>query len=137
MAFARIQITGLRELQRALKEMDANLPRKIRVALNKASELVISWAQPRVPKKTGKARASLKTRSSQRAARIAAGGTRAPWFPWLDFGGEVGRNKATKREFIKVGRYIYKAAELKRDETTEVMAKALTELATEAGFEVT
>lgn len=137
MAFARIQIGGLRELQRALKEMDATLPRGIRVALNKSSQLVIDYAAPKVPKKTGKARASLKVRSSQRAARVAAGGTRAPWFPWLDFGGAVGRNDSTKREFIKTGRYIYPGLDANRDEITEVMVEALTELATNAGLEVT
>lgn len=137
MAFARIQITGIRELQRALKEMDATLPRKIRIALNQASELVISWAQPRVPKKSGRAAGSMKVRSSQRQARIAAGGQRAPWYPWLDYGGEVGRGGATKRQFIKTGRYIYPALDHKSDEITAAMATALTELATDAGLEVT
>lgn len=137
MSFGRIEVTGLKEFQRALKEMDTGLPKKIRVALNTASELLISWAKPRVPRKTGKAAGSLKVRSSQRTARVAAGGQRAPWFPWLDFGGAVGRNDATKREFIKTGRYIYPGLEHNRDEITEQMAKALTDLAREVGLEVT
>lgn len=135
--FARIEINGLRELQQALKQMDVALPKKIRVALNEASELVISYAKPKVPTRTGKARASLKVRSSQRAARVAAGGTRAAWYPWLDFGGAVGRNDATKRPFIKEGRYIYPGVRAKNDEITQAMVRALSELATEAGLEVT
>jgi len=133
-----IRITGLRELQKALKDMDANLPKKIRVALNQSAELVIDYAGPRVPSKTGRARASLKVRSSQRAARIASGGTKAPYYPWLDFGGE-GRRKGrpAARPFLKEGRYIYPGLAKNKDEITEAMSTALTELAREAGLEVT
>lgn len=137
MAFARIEITGLREFQRALKEMDAGLPKLIRVALNEASGLVISYARPRIPKKSGKAAGSLKVRSSQRQARIAAGGTRAPWYPWLDYGGAVGIGGSVKREFRKEGRYIYPGLRENQDEITAAMEKALTELARTAGLEVT
>jgi hypothetical protein len=136
-AFARIEITGLREFQRALKEMDAGLPKLIRVALNEASGLVISYARPRIPKKSGKAAGSLKVRSSQRQARIAAGGTRAPWYPWLDYGGAVGIGGSVKREFRKEGRYIYPGLRENQDEITAAMEKALTELARTAGLEVT
>jgi hypothetical protein len=136
-AFARIDIVGLKELQKSLRDMDANLPKKIRIALNSASELVISYAKPKIPHKTGRAAGSLKVRSSQRAARIAAGGNRAPWCPWLDSGGAVGRHDSVKRPFLKTGRYIYPGLEHNREEITDVMGKALTALATEAGFEVT
>jgi hypothetical protein len=34
----KIQITGLRELQAALKRTDATLPKQLRIALNKASD---------------------------------------------------------------------------------------------------
>lgn len=135
--FARIEITGLRELQKALRDMDAKLPRKIRIALNQAAELVIGYARPRMPSKSGRARGSIKVRSSQRAARVAAGGARAPYEPWLDFGGAVGRKDATKRPFLKEGRYIYPGLRANRDEITQKMSEALTELAREAGFEVT
>lgn len=134
----KIQITGLREFQRALKQMDADLPKQLRVALNEASGLVIDYAQPRMPSVTGRARASLKARSSQRAARVGMGGRRAPYAPWLDFGGE-GRKKGrpAPRTFIKEGRYVYAGLRVKRDEITQVMAAALTQLATGAGLQVT
>lgn len=137
MAIGRIQISGLKELQKQLRDMDVALPRKIRVALNSASQLVIDWGKPRVARRTGRAAGSMKVRSSQRTARVATGGARAPYMPWLDFGGAVGRDDATKREFIKIGRYVYPALEHQRDEITQQMAKALTELATEVGLEVT
>ncbi len=138
MSGEKIQIAGLREFQKALRDMDSSLPKMIRLALNEASELVLDYAQPRFPRKTGKAAGSLKARSSQREARIALGGKRAPYAPWLDFGGE-GRVKGRPpaRPYITGGRYVYKGLAVRRDEVTEVMSRALTQLATEAGLEVT
>lgn len=134
---AKIQVTGLREFQRQLRDMDAGLPKQLRLALNEAAQEIIDYAQPRIPRRTGRAAASLKARSSQRVARIGVGGRRAPYYPWLDFGGE-GRVKGrpVKREFIKSGRYVYKGLEVRRDRVTEIMSAALTQLARDAGLEV-
>lgn len=134
---AKIEVTGLRDFQRQLKAMDAGLPKQLRLALNEAAKVVIDYAQPRIPSRTGRAAASLKARSSQRQARIGVGGNRAPYYPWLDFGGE-GRVKGrpAARPFIKSGRYVYKGLEVKRDRVTEIMSAALTQLAKDAGLEV-
>jgi hypothetical protein len=134
---ARIEITGLREFQRSLKAMEAGLPKQLRLALNEASQAVIDYAQPRMPHDTGAAAASLKARSSQREARIALGGRKAPYAPWLDFGGQ-GRvhGRPPKRDFIRGGRYVYKGLEVRHAEVTEIMSRALARLATEAGLEV-
>lgn len=137
MARAYVEISGLKELRAQLKQADADLPKQIRVALNKSSQLVIDYAQPRVPKRSGRAAGSLKVRSSQTQARIAAGGARAPYYPWLDFGGKVGIGKSVDRPFYTEGRYIYPGLRHNRDQITQVMADALTELARGAGFEVT
>ncbi len=134
---AKIQVTGLREFQKALRDMDKDLPRQLRVALNEASGLVVGYAQPRFPRVSGRAAASLKARSSQREARVALGGARARYAPWLDFGGQ-GRVKGRPpaRPFLKDGRYVYQGLRVKRDEITEVMSNALTRLARDAGLEV-
>jgi hypothetical protein len=134
----KVQITGLREFQRALKAMDTDLPRQLRLVLNQASKLVIDYAEPRFPHKTGRAAASLKAKSSQREARVSLGGRRAPWAPWVDFGGQGKvRGRPPHREFIRGGRYVYKGLEVRRAEITEVMAAGMTELARTAGLEVT
>lgn len=134
----KIEVTGLREFQQALKQMDSALPRQLRVALNAASGVVIDYAVPRMPSISGRARASLKARSSQREARIGLGGRRAPYAPWLDFGGEGKRKgRPAARPFIRSGRYVYKGLEVKRNEVTQIMSDALTQLARDAGLEVT
>lgn len=133
---SRITISGLKEFQKSLRKMDADLPKSLRLALNQASELVIDKARPEIPTRSGAARASLKVRSSQKEARIAAGGRRAPYYPWLDFGGKVGRNNSVHRPFYKEGRYIYPALRKNREEIQGVLEQALVELATGAGLEV-
>jgi hypothetical protein len=134
----RVQITGLREFQKALKQADANLPKMLRVVLNDTSNVLIDYTRPRIPSRTGRARASLKARSSQRAVRIAVGGTKAPWYPWLDFGGEGRhRGRPTPRPFLKAGRYLYPGLAVKREEITAKMSAGLVDLAKSAGLDVT
>jgi HK97 gp10 family phage protein len=133
----RIEITGLKEFQQSLRKMDSDLPKQLRLALNQASDLVIDRARPMIPTRSGAARASLKARSSQRAVRIAAGGRKAPYYPWLDFGGKVGRAKSVHRQFYSEGRYIYPALRKNREEIIGVMSTALADLARNAGLEVT
>lgn len=137
MAEPPIKIVGLKEFQKSLREMDADLPKQLRVALNQVSDLVINYARPKMPSITGDARRSLKARSSQRAVRIAMGGRRAPHAPWLDFGGAVGPNRSVLRPFLRRGRYLYPALDANHEEVTKVMAEALTALAAGAGLDVT
>lgn len=134
----RIRIDGLKEFQRALKDMDRDLPKQMRVVFNDAMGLVIDWATPRVPTRTGRARASVKAKSGQREARIGIGGRRAPYMPWLDFGGEGRRpGRPAARPFIRKGRYLYAGLDAKHDQVTEVMSRGLTRLAESAGLEST
>jgi hypothetical protein len=129
---AEIKLRGIKEFQRALKAMDADLPKEIRVVLNGATELVLAYAQPRFPRDTGRAAGSLKARSSQREARIALGGTRAPYAPGLDFGG----NAPQFPDYRPGGRYVYRGLEVERDEITKRMEEGLHALAAGAGLEM-
>lgn len=132
-----VRIDGLKEFQAALRTMDRQLPKQIRLVLNDATQLVIDYAAPRVPTLTGRARGSIKAKSSQREARVAIGGRRAPYMPWLDFGGQ-GRieGRPPARPFIKKGRYLYAGLDANRDEVTEIMNKGLADLAAQAGLEL-
>jgi hypothetical protein len=134
----RIRIDGLKEFQASLRAMDRDLPKQLRVIFNDAMGLIIDWASPRMPSRTGAARRSLKGRSGQRDAKIAMGGRRAAYTPWLDFGGEGKRpGRPAARPFIRKGRYIYAGLDAKHDEVTEVMSRGMTKLAEDAGLEST
>lgn len=133
-----IKITGLNEFVRNLKKLDADLPKMVRVAFNSAADVVVQAARPDIPSRTGAAAGSVRAQSTQTAARITGGGRRAPYYPWLDFGGKVGRHKSVKRPFYKDGRYIYAAYFAKREagEFEQVMTEALLDVVRGAGFEV-
>lgn len=131
-----IRIDGLAQFSRDLKKLDADLPKALRVALNEAADVIVDYARPRVPKRSGRAQASVKARSTRTAVRVVGGGSRAPYFPWLDFGGRVGRRRAVKRAFLKDGRYIYEGYFRKQAEFEAVLTKALLDVAAQAGIEV-
>jgi hypothetical protein len=133
----KIVITGLREFQRALKDVDAGLPRQIRLVLNEAGGLIVDYTRAHIEVRSGRAKGSIKLQSSQRAARVAIGGSRAPYTPWLDFGGEGRRRgRPPARPFIREGRYVYRGLRIHHNDITDLMTKGLTELARSAGLEV-
>jgi hypothetical protein len=133
-----VRIDGLAAFNRALKRLDKGLPKAVRLALNDASQVVVHEAVPRVPRRTGRAAASVKAKSTTKLARVAAGNARVPYFPWLDFGGKVGRNRSVDRRFYKHGRYLYRAYFDKRDsgEFVDAISRALRGVAETAGLEV-
>lgn len=111
-----IRIEGIKELQRSLKAMDGESQKRLRDVFNSAAQVVAEGAAMKVPRETGTARASIRVGSSQREARVKAGSARkAPYYPWLDFGGRVGKKKSVARPFLKSGRYIFPAFDDRRD----------------------
>lgn len=132
-----IRIDGLREFQKALRGMDAGLPKQLRVVLNEAGELIVDYDKKHMPRRTGRAIASVKARSSQRLAQVAIGGNKAAYVPWLDFGGEGKRKgRPPMRPFIKDGRYTYQGLKVHRQDITDLMQAGLANLAREAGLEM-
>jgi hypothetical protein len=132
-----IKVEGLQRFTRGLKNLDANAPKAVRLGLNEAVNVVVSYARPLVPKQSGRAARSIKAKSTRTAARIGAGGSRAPYFPWLDFGGKTGRNRSVDRPFYKEGRYLWKGYVVKRDELTASLTRTLNDVAEQAGLDVT
>lgn len=131
-----IKVKGLVEFQRALKQMDGESQKQLRVVLNSVAETVAAGAARRVPVRTGRARASLRAQSSQREARVSGGSKKAPYYGWLDFGGRIGRNKSVRRPFVQSGRYIYPTMNANRDGITTALEAGLNALARDAGLVV-
>jgi len=131
-----IKIAGLREFQRALKTMDGESQKQLRVVLNTAADTVAAGAARRVPRRTGKAAASLRAMSSQREARVMGGSKKAPYYGWLDFGGRIGRDKSQRRPFVSGGRYMYPTYSANRDSIYKALQQGLAQLARTSGLEV-
>lgn len=131
-----VKVQGLAEFSRALRKLDAEAPKGLRLAANEAANLLIGKTRPLIPRRTGKAAASLKAKSTRTLVRVSMGGPRAPYMPWLDYGGRVGRKKSVVRPFIKEGRYLYPTYHANRDEFERVLRTALVKVAQGAGLEV-
>jgi hypothetical protein len=125
-----IHVRGLKEVRKALRDVDKTLGPELRKGLNEVAELVLDTARPLVPHRSGDARASLKAGSTETAVQIKAGGSKAPYWGWLDFGGTVGEGRVSshvahkkaavagkmKRRYIREGRYIYPTLRKRRDD---------------------
>ncbi len=134
-----IKVEGLREFNKALKALDKDLPKLLRLSLNDSVDLIVQGAQRKIVRKSGRAARSIKAASTRTKARVRAGGGRVDYYPWLDFGGRVGRNNSIRREFKKKGRYIYPTYFKARDsgEFVDLMEKNLADVARRSGLEVT
>jgi hypothetical protein len=108
---------------------------------------VSSRAAGKVPRLTGRAAGSVKPRASMQGASIAFGGSAAPYFPWLDFGGSTGKGHragaggsgSVKRPWLGnpsgEGRYIYPTIREMRPEIETAVDDALAAAARAASFE--
>ena len=137
MAFEPVRVEGLRELSAALRRLDAARPRMLRLALNDAMGVVITFGRQEMPRRSGRAVSTIRGASTRTTARVSEGGSKAPYVPWLDFGGHVGRRKKTVRPFQTSGRYLYPALVLRGAEIQAAVEGALTAVIRESGLEVT
>jgi hypothetical protein len=131
-----IRIEGLAQFNRALRKLDADLPKALRIALNEAAKVVVDYGQARMPRRSGRAVASIRARSTRTAVRVVEGGPRAPYAPWLDFGGRTGRARSVIRTFITEGRYLYPALRDERAAIEKALTGALARVAEQAGLEL-
>jgi len=130
-----VTFRGLKEVGTAFRQVDRELPIELKLSFRAIVTKVIGHAQSRIPHITGRAAASLKPRATQKGAAIAFGGTAAPYYPWLDFGGRVGRNRSISRPFIKEGRYVYPTIRADREMIIKDVEDAVEHTAEKAGFE--
>jgi len=111
---AGIQVHGLKELASSLRALDRDLARELQQTNKAIAEEVAEVVRAKVPKKTGRAAGTVRARATAQRASLVGGGARAPYYPWLDFGGSVGRGHrpgiansgSVKRQRIKRGRFI-------------------------------
>lgn len=133
----RVGIEGLAEFNRGLRKLDKDAPKGLRVALNGVADLLVAETRKQIPRRTGAAAASLKAQSTRTSARVAVGGKKAPYFPWLDFGGAGKKSgRPAQRPFFKEGRYLYPTLGRIRPDIEKALGSALVAVARDAGLEV-
>lgn len=148
-----IRVTGLRDLQRDLKSVDKELGKELRKGFNEVAEIIVEETRRKVPHRSGAARRSVKVASTQTAAAIAWGGKKAPYYPWLEFGGTVGKGRigagvakkkaggefggqagSVKRAWRPDGRYLYPTIKSNRGEMLEALDAVIVALFKKAGW---
>jgi hypothetical protein len=138
MPVAAVRVEGIRELQRSLRQANASFPAELRKANKSAAEVVVAFALPKAPVKTGRLRKSIKAQAQQRGASVK-GGTevRVPYFGFIDFGGRVGIHGSVQREFIPEGRILYPALRQARPVFMRTYERDVKSLLVKAGLLVT
>ena len=132
----KVSVTGLAEFNRGLRKLDKEAPKGLRLALNQVTNMLIDKTRPKVPKQTGAAANSLMARSTRTSARVSVGGRKAPYYPWLDFGGRTGRNRSVVRPFYSEGRYLYPTLREIRPQIEAALESKLRDVARNSGLEV-
>ncbi len=136
----RIDPASLTAFRNALKGIDTGAPKVLRKGLRQASKIITDEARTRMPRKTGKARSSLKPRASSDKASLEMGGAKAPYFGFLDYGnkvramGGVGRGDSVPRDFKPKGRYVYPAIADKGDAVIQHMDQLFEQLFEQFGL---
>lgn len=134
----KVEVAGLAAINRALRAVDKEAPKQLRLVLNDAAELLVTEVRPEIPEVSGASRRSVVARSTRTSARVAVGGKKAPWYPWLDFGGEGKvKGRPVHREFIREGRYVYPTLRRIRPRIMTRLGQGLAGLAADAGLDVT
>lgn len=143
-----VRVAGLPGLNRALKQVSAESSGALKAGMLRITERVAGKVRGKVPRgKTGRAQGSVKARASTQGGRIAFGGTAAPHFPWLDFGGSTGRGHKPRvpwsgsivREWkgnpAGEGRYVYPQIRESGPDIRREVDDLLVGLARGAGFD--
>ena len=131
-----IEVEGLANLNRSLRRISSDAPKGLRLALNSAADTLIAETRREIPRRTGKASNSLKAASTRTSVRIRIGGSKAPYYPWLDWGGKTGRGKKTVRPFIREGRYLYPTLRRERAKIEGAITRALAGLVEDSGLDM-
>lgn len=127
--------TNLSSWQQDLNRFQAGAADRIQKMLSMAAETVADDAQRLVPRgPSGDARASLRVLRGRNPVAVSGGGHRAPYYPWLEFGGRVGINNSVRRSVVPGGRYIWPAWLRDRKEILADMEDGLADEAKQAGF---
>jgi hypothetical protein len=114
---SKIQIEGLRETQRALRELSDDLKDDLKPAHKEAAEVIVDGAKRYVPVRTGRLAASIRALATRTSGRVRAGSASVPYAGPIHFGWPERR--------IKPQPFIYDAMDERRQEVLAVYAERI------------
>ena len=135
MADTRIEVHGLRELRRALKDAEGHSQHELQQANFRAAGIIAREASRRAPKGPhqggGKPRtvvpiaASIKPQAITGKAYVTFGGQRSPHGPPTEFGGTLKRHTSPARTQVAKRPFVYPAIEAEMDHMLQQYELAL------------
>ena len=127
MVVSRVQVTGLRELQLAIRKVQVReLGTGLREANKKAAEKGKEGARAEVPVRSGRLKGSIGVRASQRGAEIKAGtASRVRYAPPIHWG--------WPKRNIRAQPFLYKGVENKIDDIVDLYELLVAAVARQLG----
>lgn len=92
-------------------------------------------ARRRVPTRSGRAAGTVRATRTAMGAAVSGGGSTAPYYGWLDYGGKVGRRRSVSRPYRAEGRYIYAAYRSLSGTITPLMEREVGRMLDKAGLD--
>lgn len=136
-----VDVEGLRELNRALKELGPQFPKEMRAVNKKAAEEVSGEARAAALAQGGvaaKSASSIKVSAGAMSAGLAVGGSTAPWAVGAEFGGG---GRPTTQQFkpwrgngSNAGYFVYPTIRENADEIESTYREGLDELLERVGL---
>jgi hypothetical protein len=128
-----VEVEGLREFRRELRQAGQQWPKELRQANKDAAEIVAEDARRRAPRGPhlggGRVRpivSSIRALASQGRGQVAVGGASTPHGPVLEFGGTIPRRGDTgARTQVRAQPSLHPALAAKGDEVVEFYGEAL------------
>lgn len=126
-----VRIDGLRELNMALRQMGPQVRRAFNKEMRPVAQLVSNAVRAQVPVRSGAARGSVRPSTAGGYLAVRAGGAKAPYYGWLDFGGTLrpsgGRRNTQRRPVFKDGRWIYPTIRRQRGRVQSAAERVITD----------
>ena len=133
----QVRVEGLAQLRKRLAAVeDIEGRAELRAGLKDAADLVAADAKGRVPKRSGRAAASIRPGVSGNRAYVAGGRKTVPYYGWLDFGSRspISGRARSVGPWAKTGqgpgrgRFIYPAFDAKRAQVVGAVDDAMTDI---------
>jgi len=118
MAPQPIQITGLRQAKKALRQLPPDIRREFNRAARAAGQEIRDEAKQLVPKRSGRLARSIKVKTKRGNAFVEAGGKPLPYAKPIHFGWPTRPNRAFgwRGGPIRPNPFLYDAADRRRDD---------------------
>lgn len=124
-----VAVDGLKQLTRDIKrlaDVDTKVVGKaLREAGRRSAEPVAAAARSALPRVSGRLAGSVRTRQAQSGYGVAFGNKAKPYAGWVEFGGSRNRPHASRRDYVRNGRYVFPAAYAEASHSVGLYAEAL------------